>query len=321
MEVFASRGAQSFALRRTQFDAFTASGYIAAESQEGFRPSEEALGDGPLEWVIGSRSSFNFSFSGYAVVNNSNPVIIFSNGSSLNHNNHVFAFMVYSGEYHLCIWESSAWVSKVSGGVPITETRRFDIEVSIASTGGVLALRVGKNANPLLTFSGDTLGDNATFDRIVFSSSGPIYSALLASDQNTIPMTAYDRSMTANGHYHESIGSYADVAKTGIDDTTALVCTASGQTTTFNLSALPAGVLSGQIPIANIVGLRAASSDGSVVQALRVVQANETTIDERAAAHSLSISYGPAVHAFYNFNGVAFDSSTFETIQPGVQSL
>ena len=177
-------------------------------------------------------------------------------------------------------WNGTAWdivveapsVTLSAGGT----TKRLDIETVIhASTGKIVMYLDGTK---IIDFEGNTVPVGAgTPVRLGLSryQTNTVYSAIMVSDESTLPLLMYQRLPTGNGAETDWAGDYTAVDETGVNDADFITSSVVGDEESFTFPALPANLNSKKLHTLVLSGrARGSGTPGEVKGLSRVGSTN-----------------------------------------------
>lgn len=147
-------------------------------------------------------------------------------------------------------WDGSAWQVGVSNGGSVSSANRYRIaaHIKMHDTLGVIDLYLN-GALIGTSFAGDTIRTAATTcDKAMFQcpgSSGVVYSAVFASDEDSRPIHYIQRVPSGAGALTQMTGAYTDVDEFGFSDNDFLQAASADLVTLVTKAALPTALNTG----------------------------------------------------------------------------
>lgn len=154
------------------------------------------------------------------------------------------AIVRLNGAGTLSFWDGSSYTT--AGSLPSFNNGEHVLDFFVDMDGG--ALKMWQNGSLVIDETGvnfDTAGDpvKLTIDRWTSFNSNAQFSQCIVAEYNTVGHTVRRRAATGDSSTNTAwAGSYTDIAKTGINDSTNITSDSAGQDETFtagNLSATP----------------------------------------------------------------------------------
>lgn len=229
-----------------------------------------------------------------------------------------------TGVFTIRYWNGTAFVTdNIVPNMFNVGLRRFDIHIVISDTVG--KFDVYENSTKIAGISiTDTNLFASTIDMIRNSqykanlSLGINYvSSLMVMDEDTRNYEFFQRNTNANGDETAWSGTYTDVTKSGIDDSTLIISNTPGQIETYQKNALPPQYAD-SVVAAVVLATRARSSDVGIDGVARIggvnyVHAPEAPVLTVFGPHMINFAVNPAT-------GLPWSISAINSAQFGVKS-